>query len=145
MPSQDNPKLLQQLKSGFKRTIRCDLPIKDDIKIYENIKKVATGQGNDYTTGFLIDYSYFKDYNRMAAIDLCKQQALDANRKQYNKVTLRKKCPYSELFWSVFSRIPTEYGNLLHEPPNSAQMLENTDQKYSQYGHFSHSLILLLI
>ena len=145
MPSIDNPKLLQQLKSGFKRTIRCDLPIKDDIKIYENIKKVATGQGNDYTTGFLIDYSYFKDYNRMAAIDLCKQQALDANRKQYNKVTLRKKCPYSELFWSVFSRIPTEYGNLLHESPNSVQMLENTDQKYSQYGHFSHSLILLLI
>ena len=145
MPSQDNPKLLQQLKSGFKRTIRCDLPIKDDIKIHENIKKVATGQGNDYTTGFLIDYSYFKDYNRMAAIDLCKQQALDANRKQYNKVTLRKKCPYSELFWSVFSRIPTEYGNLLHESPNSVQMLENTDQKYSQYGHFSHSLILLLI
>ena len=145
MPSIDNPKLLQQLKSGFKRTIRCDLPIKDDIKIYENIKKVATGQGNDYTTDFLIDYSYFKDYNRMAAIDLCKQQALDANRKQYNKVTLRKKCPYSELFWSVFSRIPTEYGNLLHESPNSVQMLENTDQKYSQYGHFSHSLILLLI
>ena len=145
MPSIDNPKLLQQLKSGFKRTIRCDLPIKDDIKIYENIKKVATGQGNDYTTGFLIDYSYFKDYNRMAAIDLCKQQALDANRKQYNKVTLRKKCPYSELFWSVFSRIPTEYGNLLHESPNSVQMLEITDQKYSQYGHFSHSLILLLI
>ena len=145
MPSQDNPKLLQQLKSGFKRTIRCDLPIKDNIKTYENIKKVATGQRNDYTTGFLIDYSYFKDCNRMAAIDLCKQQALDANRKQYNKVTLRKKCPYSELFWYVFSRIPTEYGNLLHESPNSVQMLENTDQKYSQYGHFSHSLILLLI
>ena len=145
MPSQDNPKLLQQLKSGFKRTIRCDLPIKDDIKIYENIKKVATGQGNDYTTGFLIDYSYFKDYNRMAAIDLCKQQALDANRKQYNKVTLRKKCPYSELFWSVFSRIRTEYGNLLHKSPNSVQMRENTDQEYSHYGHFSHSLILPLI
>ena len=145
MPSQDSPKLLQQLKSGFKRTIRCDLPIKDDIKIYENIKKVATGQRNDYTTGFLIDYSYFKDCNRMVAIDLCKQQALDANRKQYNKVTLRKKCPYSELFWYVFSRISTEYGNLLHESPNSVQMLENTDQKYSQYGHFSHSLILLLI
>ena len=28
------------------------------------------------------------------------------------KVTLRKKCPYSELFWSVFSRIRTEYGEI---------------------------------
>ena len=121
MPSQDNPKLLQQLKSGFKRTISCDLPIKDDIKTYENIKKVATGQENDYSTGFLIDYSYFKDYNRMAAIDLCKQQALDSNRKQYNKVTLHKKCSYSEFFCSVFSRIRTEYGNLLHKSPNSVQ------------------------
>ena len=33
-------------------------------KTYENIKKIATGKGDDYTTGYLIDYSFFKEnYN----------------------------------------------------------------------------------
>ena len=37
-----------------------DQPINKDIKTYENIEKIATGQGDDYTTGSLLDYSYFK-------------------------------------------------------------------------------------
>ena len=36
-----------------------DLPIKNDIK-HENIQKITTGQGDDYTTGFLLDYNGFK-------------------------------------------------------------------------------------
>ena len=36
-----------------------DQPIKDDFKTY-NIKKIATGQGDDYATGCLVDYPYFK-------------------------------------------------------------------------------------
>ena len=47
--------------------------------IYENIRKIATGQGDDYTTGCLLDYSYFKDHYKLIAIDLSKQQALDAD------------------------------------------------------------------
>ena len=52
---------------------------------------------------------------------------------------LRKKCPYSVLFWSAFSRIRTEYGDLRSKSPYSVQMLENTDQKNSEYGQFSPS------
>ena len=37
-----------------------DQPIKNDIKSYENIRKITTGQGNDYTTGCFLDYNYFK-------------------------------------------------------------------------------------
>ena len=37
-----------------------DQPINSDLKTYENIIKVATGQGDDYTTGCLLDYIYFK-------------------------------------------------------------------------------------
>ena len=37
-----------------------DQPINSDLKTYENIRKVATGQGDVYTTGCLLDYSYFK-------------------------------------------------------------------------------------
>ena len=53
-----------------------DQPINSMTKTYENIRKIATGQGDDYTTGSLLDYSYFKENYRMIAIDLSKQQAL---------------------------------------------------------------------
>ena len=56
-----------------------DQPINSDLKTYENIRKIATGQGDDYTTGCLLDYSYFKDYYKMIAIDLSKQQFLDGD------------------------------------------------------------------
>ena len=56
-----------------------DQSINSMIKTYENIRKIATGQGDYYTTGCLLGYSYFKDHYKMIAIDLCKQQASDAN------------------------------------------------------------------
>ena len=52
---------------------------------------------------------------------------------------LRKKCPHSEFFWFVFSHIRTEYREILRISPYSIRMLENTDQKDSEYGHFSCS------
>ena len=54
-----------------------DQPIKNDLKTYDNIKKIVTGQGDDYTTGWLLDYSYFKKYYKLIAIDLSKQQDAD--------------------------------------------------------------------
>ena len=56
-----------------------DQPINNNLKTYENIRKIATGKGDDYTTGCLLDYSYFKDHYKMIAIDLSKQQILDAD------------------------------------------------------------------
>ena len=55
------------------------------------------------------------------------------------KESLRKKSPSSELFWSVFSLIGTEYGDLLGKSPYSIRLWENTDQKNSEYGHLLHS------
>ena len=146
LSTQDNAKLLEQLKSGFKRTIKqnkyessiktfarnrylnylinpsfqgvnrlfvlsfenedqrkshssyylpkveiknynvmidgsnlFDQPINSMTKTYENIRGIAAGQGDDYTTGCLLDYSYFKENYKLIAIDLSKQQALDAD------------------------------------------------------------------
>ena len=45
----------------------------------ENIRKIASCQGDGYTTGCLLDYNYFKKYYKIIAIDLSKQQALDAD------------------------------------------------------------------
>ena len=56
--------------------------------------------------------------------------------KERKNITRREKCPYSEFFWSVFSRIRIEYGEI----QNSIRMRKNTDRKNSEYGHFSHSV-----
>ena len=53
--------------------------------------------------------------------------------------SLRKKCTYSELFWSVFSCIRTEYGEIRSIFLYSVRMRWNTDQNNSQYGHFLRS------
>ena len=63
-----------------------DQPINSMNKTYENIRKIATGQGDDYTTGCLLDYSYFKDHYKMIAIDLSKQQALDADPRAIQQI-----------------------------------------------------------
>ena len=157
LSTQDNAKLLQQLKSGFKRTINwnkyeldikkfvqnrylnhlinpisqgvnrlfvlsfeneigrtlhsnyylpkveikdCnvmidgrnffDQPINSMTKACENIRKISTGQGDDYATGCLLDYSYFKGHYKMIAIDLSKQQALDADPRAIQQINLQQ-------------------------------------------------------
>ena len=56
-----------------------DQPIGDQIKKYNEIKEIATGQRDDYTTGCLSDYQYFKDHYHSIAVDLSKQKELDAD------------------------------------------------------------------
>ena len=63
-----------------------DQPINDDIKTHENIGKIATGQGNDCTKGCLLDYFYFKENNKMIAIDLSKQKVLDADPRSIKQI-----------------------------------------------------------
>ena len=63
-----------------------DQPIKDNKVTYENIRKVATGKRDDYTTGCLLDYPYFRDSYKMIAVDLSKQQALDADPRAIQQI-----------------------------------------------------------
>ena len=63
-----------------------DQPVKNDKVTYENIRKIAVGQGDDYTTGCFLDYSYFKKYYKMIAIDLSKQEAPDADPKAIQQI-----------------------------------------------------------
>ena len=57
------------------------------MRTYYNIRKISTGQGDDYTTGCLLDYNYFNKPYVMIAIDLRKQQALNADQQEYNRLT----------------------------------------------------------
>ena len=63
-----------------------DQPIKNNIKTYDNIGKITTGQRDYYTTGCLLDYNYFNQPYKIIAIDLSKQQALDVDLKAIQKV-----------------------------------------------------------
>ena len=63
-----------------------DQQMKNNKVTYENIRKITTGQGDDYTTGCLLDYPYFKDTYKMIAIDLSKQQALDADPRANQQI-----------------------------------------------------------
>ena len=56
-----------------------DQPINDSIKQYDEVRKISTGQGDDYTTGCLLEFAYFEKNYRLIAVDLIKQKALDAD------------------------------------------------------------------
>ena len=60
--------------------------VKSDIITYDNIRNIATGQGDNYTTGYLLDYNYFNKHYKMIATDLSKQQALDADLKVMQQI-----------------------------------------------------------
>ena len=63
----------------------------------------------------------------------------DPSETDFQENTLRLSCSYSKFFWSVFSRIWTEYGELLRIYPYSVQMHENMDQNNPKYEHFLRS------
>ena len=50
-----------------------DQPVKIKMRTYHNIWKIATGEGDDYTTGCLLDYNYFNKHYKMIAKDLSKK------------------------------------------------------------------------
>ena len=58
-----------------------DQPINDLIKQYDKIRKISTGQSDDYATGCLLEFAYFGNNYRLIAHDLSKQIALDADSR----------------------------------------------------------------
>ena len=113
LSQQDNAKLLQQLKSGFKRVINWNKYLSKPellarnpnlnhlvelrfqgvnrpfVLAFENDTQrtnIFTGSGDDYTTGSLLDYPYFKDSYKMIPVDLSKQQALNADPRTIQQI-----------------------------------------------------------
>ena len=66
-----------------------DQPINDITKQYDEIRKVSTGYDDDYTTGCLLDYAYFKDNYKLIAVDLSKQTALDADPRAVQQIVFQ--------------------------------------------------------
>ena len=63
-----------------------DQPVNYQIKKSDEIRKTATGQRDDYTTGCLLDYQYFKDHYQLIAVDLSKQKELDADSQAIQQI-----------------------------------------------------------
>ena len=63
-----------------------DQSIDSIAKTCENIRKIAIGQGDDHTNGCLLDYTYFKENYKLIAIDLSKQQELDADPRAIQQI-----------------------------------------------------------
>ena len=61
-------------------------PVKNNLISYDNIQTIATGQGDYYTTGYLLGYNSFNNYYKMIATNLSKQQALDADPKAIQQI-----------------------------------------------------------
>ena len=64
-----------------------DQPVNDLIKQYDEVRKISTGQGDDYTTGCLLDFAYFEKNYRLIAADLSKQKALDADPRVIQQIS----------------------------------------------------------
>ena len=63
-----------------------DQPVRNNLETYDNIRKVESGQRDDYTTGCLLDYPSFKEHYKSIAIDLSKQQELDVDSKATQQI-----------------------------------------------------------
>ena len=88
MIEQHTPDIIFQKQKYVKidGTTFPDQPI-NDIKTYEKIKKIATGQGYDYTTGRLLDYHYFRENYKMIATGLTKQPALATDPREIQQIS----------------------------------------------------------
>ena len=63
--------------------------VKSNLRTCDIIRKIAFGQGDNYTTGCLLDYNYFGNYYKMIATDLSKKPALDADPKAIQQINLK--------------------------------------------------------
>ena len=66
-----------------------DNPIESDIETYRELKKVMIGKGEDYTTGSLLDYDYFKKNYKLVAVDLSKQKELDTDPRAIQQIEFK--------------------------------------------------------
>ena len=102
-----------------------DQPVKIEKITYENIRKIAIDQEDDYTTGCLLDYPYFNDNYKMIGIDLSKQQALHVDSKAIQQINFTANLDRAEdkrmffilekakQFWNCKRMVNVLYNNLI--------------------------------
>ena len=79
-----------------------DQPTNHNIEIYENIRKIATGQGDNYITECLLDCPSFKENYKLIVTDLRKQQAVDADPRPIQQINFTRNFDRSEDAFIIF-------------------------------------------
>ena len=79
-------------------------PINDLIKHYDEVRKVSTGQGDDYTIGCLLDFAYFVKNYRLIAADLSKQKVLDADSKAIQQIIFTGKASADVMVYYILKQ-----------------------------------------
>ena len=82
-----------------------DQPINDSIKQYNEVRKVTTGLSDDYTTGCLLDFAYFKKTYRLFAADLGKQKTLDAHSRAIQQIAFNGKANAGVIIYYILKQL----------------------------------------
>ena len=81
-----------------------DNPIESDIEKYGELKKVMIGKGEDYTTGSLLDYNYFKEHYKLVAVDLSKQKELEADPRAIQQIEIKHMLETNSTIYRVLGK-----------------------------------------
>ena len=92
-----------------------DQSIKNNLKAYENIFKIAFGQEDDFTADCLLDYSYFKENSKLTVLDFSKQEALDADLKSIQQINFTGDLDRAGNMFFILKEVKEIILNLLHK------------------------------
>ena len=81
-----------------------DQQIGDEITKYDEIRKIALGKGDDYSTGCLLDFSYFRKNYQLIAIDLSKQKELDADPRAIQQIEFKDELPINSYVCTILEK-----------------------------------------
>ena len=80
------------------------MAISSDIEKYTELKKAMIEKGEDYTTGSLLDYDYFKKNYKLVAIDLSKQKELDADPRAIQQIEFKCKFDTNSIIYIILEK-----------------------------------------
>ena len=81
-----------------------DNSIESNIEKYRELKKVMIGKGEDYTTGSLLDYDYFKKHYKLVAVNLSKQKEFDADPRAIQQIEFKYMLETNSTIFSVLEK-----------------------------------------
>ena len=81
-----------------------DQPINDSVKQYDEIRKISTGQGDDYKNDCLLDFTYFEKNHRLIAVDLSKQKVLDADSRAIQQIIFTGKTSQASVIYYIYEK-----------------------------------------
>ena len=74
------------------------------IEKYTELKKVTIGKGEDYATGYSLDYDYFKKHYQLVAVNLSKQKELDADPRAIQQIEFRCKFNTNSIIYTILKK-----------------------------------------